>query len=95
MQNGVASVLYPRYVQALKNGQKITFGPLAMDQTKLYSGNKELTWAEVPTVKVDRGIISVKKEGKGWFNWTSVSVPQIPNFYVFLSILDSLGKLEK
>jgi len=95
LQNGVSSALYPRYMQALDNGQKITFGPLALDRAKFYSGKKELTWAEIPAVKIEKGIISVKKEGKGWFNWTAVSVPQIPNFYVFITILERLGKLEK
>ncbi len=95
LQDGVSKVLFPRYAQALDNGQKVTFGPLALDREKFYSGKKELTWAEVPAVKIDKGIISVRKEGKGWFNWTAVSVPQIPNFYVFITLLNRLGKLEK
>jgi hypothetical protein len=91
--NTTANMLAPQYGQALQNGQRLTFGPLAMDLQGLYSGNKALTWQEIKAVKLERGTLSVKKE-KGWFNWTSVTVPQIPNFYVFYHLLGQFAKIE-
>lgn len=94
IQAGAASALFPRYWQALQNGQKLQFGPLALDKQNLYSGKKELPWSQIPSVKIDRGQISIKKEGKGWFNWAAVSVPQIPNFYIFYEIIGRITKVE-
>lgn len=94
IQTGAAAALFPRYWQALQNGQKLQFGPLALDKTNLYSGKKELPWAQIPSIKIEKGNISVKKDGKGWFNWAAVSVPQIPNFYIFYELVSRITKVE-
>jgi hypothetical protein len=91
--NGSANTLFPRYMQALKSGERLGFGPLAIDVKGLYHGSKALTWQEIKAVKIARGIISVRKEG-GWFNWASVTVPQIPNFYIFVDLVGRFAKLE-
>jgi hypothetical protein len=93
IQNGAASALFPRYWQALQDGQKLNFGPLALDKQKLYAGKKELPWSQIPVVKIEKGNISIQKDGKGWFNWAAASVPQIPNFYIFYELLSRLTKV--
>ena len=50
IQSGVSNALFPRYWRDLQNGQKLTFGPIALDNDRLYAGRKELTWQEIPTV---------------------------------------------
>jgi hypothetical protein len=85
--------LLPRYVQALQAGQRVSFGPIAIDPQGIYSGSKSLAWSEIKAVKLDRGVLSVAKEGK-WLNWTSATVPQIPNFYVLMTLLDRFTKVE-
>lgn len=91
--NGSANALFPRYVAALKSGQRATFGPLAMDMSSLYSGSKSLEWKDIKAIKISQGIISIKKEG-GWFNWATVTVPQVPNFWVFLELVSRFTKVE-
>jgi hypothetical protein len=93
VQQGVSTALFPSYVQALQAGQRLSFGPLALDQTKLYAGNKELAWNEIQAIKINRGRVSVKKE-KGWLDWAQAAVPQIPNFFIFLDIVSRLTKVE-
>jgi hypothetical protein len=93
VQDGASRALYPRYVAALNGGQRITFGPLAIDRQGIYTANKSLMWNEIKAIKIERGNISVKKEG-GWFNWASASVPQIPNFFVFYSLIKQMTKVE-
>jgi hypothetical protein len=88
-----AVLLFPAYWQALQSGQRLSFGPLAIDQQGLYSGAKTLPWAEIKAIKIQQGVISVKKEG-GWLNWASVSVPQIPNFYVFYDLVRRFATVE-
>lgn len=93
IQKNVSEVLWPQYVNALQNGQRLTFGPLALDAQGLYSGNKTLTWAEIKAIKIHQGTISVKKE-KGWFSWATVTVPQIPNFFIFWNLVSRFAKTE-
>ena len=90
---GAANTLFPRYVAALKSGQRVNFATLAMDVTGLYSGNKALKWDEIKAIKINQGIISVKKEG-GWFNWASVTVAQVPNFWIFYDLISRFTKVE-
>lgn len=93
IQRGAAITLFPRYWQALQSGQRVTFGPLALDSQGVYSGQKALRWEEIKGIKIDRGVISVKKD-KGWFNWATATVPQIPNFYIFYELIGRFTKVE-
>ncbi len=93
IQQSVTRTLWPRYAQAAQSGQRLTFGPLAIDPQGLYSGNKSVRWDEIKAVKLERGIISIKKDG-GWFNWASVGVPQIPNFFIFYELLGRYTTVE-
>ncbi|HEU4412574.1 MAG TPA: DUF6585 family protein [Polyangiaceae bacterium] len=87
-----AAALLPGALRAFEAGERVPFGPLALDRAGLHSGGKSLPWAEVKAVKIERGLISVDRDGK-WFAWTRATVPQIPNFYVLVALLDRLGKL--
>ncbi len=91
--NGTTQALLPKYTATLASGQRLTFGPLALDTNGLYSGNKSLTWQEIKAVKINKGIISIRKEG-GWFNWVTVSVPQVANFPIFAILVSRFTKLE-
>ncbi len=93
VQRGATQALFPHYAQAVQNGQRVSFGPLALDARGLYSGDKSLAWNEIKAVKLDRGSLSIKKEG-GWFNWSTVTVPQIPNFFIFYDLLSRFTKIE-
>lgn len=90
---GSASALFPHYIQALQQGQRLTFGPLAIDPNGIYSGNKALRWDEIKGIKIHQGAISVKKEG-GWLNWATATVPQIPNFLIFYDLIGRFTKVE-
>jgi len=93
IQRGVTNALYPKYWQALQNGQRLSFGPLAMDREKLYSGKKELRWDEIKAIRIVKGQISVRKD-KAWLNWASAAVPAIPNFFIFYDLIGRLTKVE-
>jgi hypothetical protein len=93
VQRGASNALFPRYWTAIQNGQRVDFGALALDNQKLYAGKKELPWNEIKAVKINKGQISIKKD-KGWFNWASVSVPQVPNFIIFYDLIGRFTKIE-
>jgi hypothetical protein len=91
---GSTVTLFPRYVQELQAGRRVAFGPLALDPQGLYHGTKTLPWSQAKAVRIHQGIISVKKEG-GWLNWASVSMPQIPNFFIFYELIQRFAPIEK
>ena len=93
IQAGAAKSLWPKYVAALQAGQRLVFGPLALDANGLYASKKALQWKDIKAIRIARGIISIKKEG-GWFNWASATVPQIPNFYIFYELVARFTKVE-
>jgi hypothetical protein len=94
IQRGATNTLFPRYWQSLQNGQRLTFGPLALDREKLYSGKKELRWDEIKAVKINKGLISIRKDDKSWFSWSTASVPQIPNFFIFYELVGRFARVE-
>lgn len=90
---GTTVANFPRYWQALQSGERLSFGPLAIDRQGMYSGRKAIAWNEVMAVRISQGIISIKKAG-GWLNWAGVSVSQVPNFYIFYELVGRFAKME-
>lgn len=93
VQDGVNNALFPRYAQAVNSGQRVDFGPLGLDRQQIYAGKKSLPWSEIKAIKIERGNIAIKKEG-GWFNWSAVTVPQVPNFWVFYALIRNFATVE-
>ena len=91
IQREVTHVLLPRYIYAYNMGSTVTFGPLSINQQGISNSKEMLPWSSVKDLQVRRGMVSVKKEGK-WFNWSTVGVARIPNFYVFMALVDYASK---
>lgn len=89
----VAAAIFPRYLQGLQSGQRLAFGPLAIDQQGIYNGSRSLLWSDIKALKIQQGVVSVKQDG-GWFNWATARVPQIPNFYVFYDLVGRFVTIE-
>lgn len=52
------------------------------------NGKELLPWHQIKEIKVNRGFISVKKEGNNWLTWKTVQVSKIPNVNVFMALVD-------
>lgn len=93
VQRCTSAELGPRYWQAIQGGQTLQFGPLAISQQGITAGAKSLKWSELKAIRIRAGVISVKRD-KGWFDWTRVTVPQIPNFFVFIALAQRYVTIE-
>ncbi len=91
LQREVTRVLLPRFIYAYNAGSTVTFGPLSINQQGISNSKEMIPWSQVKDLQVRKGIVSVKKEGK-WFNWSTVGVARIPNFYVFMALVDYASK---
>ena len=94
IQREVTRVLLPRFINAYNAGSTLNFGPLSINRQGISNSREMLPWSQYKDMQVQRGIISVKKEGK-WLNWSSVGVAKIPNFYVFMALLDYAVKSQQ
>lgn len=87
----VTRVKLPEAIAAFKAGSTVTFGPLSVSMQGV-SNNKELiSWDQIKDFRVNNGIVTVKKEGK-WLSWSSVQVANIPNFFIFLALVNAIMK---
>lgn len=90
IQSEVTKRLLPSMVRAYQSGQTVSFGKLSLNPQGIIYKDRQLPWNEIKDLKIERGFISVKKEGGRWFNWASVSAASVPNLFVFLAMTDSI-----
>ncbi len=89
IQREVTSRLLPKAINAYNAGNNVTFGLLTVSQNGLGNGKETIPWGEVEEVKLQNGVVTVRKKDK-WLNWSSVTVGGTPNIYVFLRLVDGI-----
>jgi hypothetical protein len=87
IQEKFTRVKLPGMLAAFKRGERLAFGPVSLDDRGLSHGKSFLPWDEVESIKLERGIFMIQKKGN-WLRWSSVSVPQVPNLFIFMEIVD-------
>ena len=76
-------------IETLNGGGTVRFGRLSVSPEGIGCDGTVLPWSDVEKVEVQQGVISVRKQGK-WFNWGKVSVPDVPNVFVFIALVDQI-----
>jgi hypothetical protein len=89
IQDEVARRIFPVVAQAYNAGQTVNFGQLNISKAGINNGKETIAWDEVKDVKLQSGIVTIKKEGK-WLNWKNVTVAQTPNIFVFLGMVNQI-----
>jgi hypothetical protein len=84
----------PAAVQGYDLGQPVKFGKLVVENEGMRYNDAFLPWEDIDEVKVDKGVVMVRKKGK-WLNWKNVSVALIPNFFVFLALVDRVVGIKR
>lgn len=95
IQREVTRLHTPRAIEAYNSGAPLVFGPLTLGIHGISNGRETLPWNMVKSVNINRGVISVQKEGQ-MLRWASASVENVPNYLVFVNVanhaLRSVGK---
>jgi hypothetical protein len=94
IQRNIAPFQYESLVKALKNGQTVTLGALAISNNGISIGKKAYPWAEIEQVGIQQGQINLKKKGGGWFSGASVPVSSTPNLDALLMVVDQIVKVK-
>ena len=85
----VTRVKLPQVIAAFRDGHTITFGQLSVNLQGVSNSKELISWNEIKEIAVNRGIVTVRKEGK-WLSWSSVQVAHIPNFFIFLALVNTI-----
>ncbi len=89
IQHEVTRCLMPQYVRMLNSGGTAQFGKLSMTNLAISNGKESIPWVEIKGVRVRNGVIAIWKEDK-WLTWSSILASEVPNMFVFLSLVDQI-----
>ncbi len=88
----VTAVALPRAIDALRAGQTLNFGDLAVNLSGIASAGKgAVPWTDIQKVSVNNGVVSLARQGK-WLSWSSKQARDIPNLFVFLELANRLAR---
>ncbi len=85
-----ARTLWPRYVAAYQAGQTLAFGKISLSQQGVTNGKEWLPWYQVREIQINRGYLSLKKEGVKQGNWRGIPASEIPNVDVFMALVNDI-----
>jgi len=86
--------LLPQVINAYNAGSTITFGPFSVSLQGVSNGRELLPWNQIKVLRLNRGFVMVRKEGK-WLTWSAVRVADVPNIFVFMALVDYVLKGQK
>ena len=91
IQHEVANAQLPQAFQAIKAGQTLAFGPLAVSSGGIAVGGKAgLPWNEVKDVQLVQGAVRVMQQGKKVLAYGSVQASNVPNLGTFMALTRQL-----
>ena len=89
IQNETFTRLMPLAAAAYNNGEMLHFGKLTINQQGIGNSKEIVPWAQVKGVEVNQGYVAVKRESK-WLRWANVPVAGVPNFFIFMALVDQI-----
>ncbi|MBB4924225.1 DUF6585 family protein [Kitasatospora kifunensis] len=89
IQQRVTAAQLPPALDAVRAGRTVEFGPFSVSAERLTAGGKSAAWSEIQEIKIERGYLSVKQQGR-WLSLSFEAVSRIPNFFVFRTLADRL-----
>ena len=90
----VAPYQYDRLLQKLRSGQTVLLGTIAISKDSIAVGKKNYPWNEVEQVGIQKGYVSIKKKGGGWFSGASSPVSAIPNLDALFAVVNQIVKVK-
>ncbi|RKE20184.1 DUF6585 family protein [Streptomyces sp. TLI_171] len=90
IQHEVTRVQLPGVLELLRQGGTARFGDITVNAGGMATVKRDgVSWGEIQRVEVKQGVVFVAKAGK-LLAWSNTPVSKIPNFFVFLEVVDRL-----
>ena len=95
IRKNIFPLIYEECAAAYNQDRACVFGPVKLSKTNgIQIGKKIYPWDEVEQVAIQKGTLSVKKKGGGWFSGATATASSIPNLEVLLMIIDQVVGLK-
>ncbi|MFD7643844.1 DUF6585 family protein [Kitasatospora sp. NPDC059795] len=89
-QHEITRSQLPGVLDVVRRGGTVRFGDIAVNAGGVANARSgSLAWPEVERIEVKDGTVFVSKAGK-LFGWSNTPVHRIPNFFVFLAVVDEM-----
>ena len=85
-----ARTLWPRYIAAYQAGQTLPFGKISLNQQGVNYGKEVFPWHQLSAIQIQRGFLSLKKEGDKQGNRRVIQASEIPNVDVFMALVNDI-----
>ncbi|MFF6939622.1 DUF6585 family protein [Streptomyces lavendulae] len=90
IQHEITRAQLPRALDLVGRGETVRFGDVAVNAHGMATVKRgSLPWSAVERVEVKNGVVFVGKSGK-LLAWSNTPVHKVPNFFVFLAVVDQL-----
>ncbi|MGW6687294.1 DUF6585 family protein [Streptomyces sp. NPDC054961] len=90
IQHEITRAQLPGVITALENGATLGFGDISMTLGGIATPRRGgAHWGDIQKIEVKNGTVFVAKAGK-MLAWSNTPVAKIPNFFLFLSVVDRL-----
>ncbi|MBT2407113.1 MULTISPECIES: DUF6585 family protein [unclassified Streptomyces] len=90
IQHEITQAQLPGVIASLEQGATVRFGDIAMTKGGIATAKRgAVQWNEIQKIEVKNGTVFLAKAGK-LLSWSNTPVAKIPNFFLFLTIVDHL-----
>jgi hypothetical protein len=89
LQQEITRAQLPGLLAGLEQGGTLTYGDLSVNLGGVATAKGSLTWPEIEKVEISQGVLVLRRTGKK-LPWARVPVKKIPNFFLFLALVDRL-----
>lgn len=90
IQHEITRTQLPRVMASLEQGGTVRFGDIAMTKGGISTTKRgAVQWNEIENIEVKDGTVFLAKAGK-MLSWSNTPVAKIPNFFLFLTLVDHL-----
>ncbi|GLX34721.1 hypothetical protein Sros01_07940 [Streptomyces roseochromogenus] len=90
IQHEITRAQLPRALDLVGRGETVRFGDVAVNAHGMATAKRgSLPWSAVERVEVKNGVVFVGRSGK-LLAWSNTPVHKVPNFFVFLAVVDRL-----
>jgi hypothetical protein len=81
--------LLPSYLERLRDGQTLTFGPFVVTRDGIDCQSTVIEWSQVERAWIREGTISLTKRGS-WIDWGKKSVTEVPNAHLLIALVNAI-----
>ncbi|WP_330297131.1 DUF6585 family protein [Streptomyces sp. NBC_00503] len=90
IQHEITRAQLPHVMTLLEQGGTVRFGDIAMTGSGISTAKRgAVQWSEIQKIEIKNGTVFLTKAGK-MLSWSNTPVAKIPNFFLFLAVVDHL-----